>query len=309
VYSTDWHTATMAKSSRAAGSNQYRTRVAVVSVSPAHPPDQLAGLRQQQADAQQQFKKQQPAEKQHLKYLREPREEKLALPRQINTDSRRLAKADRQPAVICGRLWETSCQALVGPPSWSHGQHPTVWDQQTKALDLDCPPGLLGWLAQSRNTSVRRGVAGNPSSPPGLLGQLTSDPDPWVRQGVAGNPSSPPGLLGQLTSDPNPQVRQGVAWNPSSPAGLLGQLTSDPDPWVRQGVAGNPSSPPGLLGQLTSDPDPRVRQGVAGNPSSPPGLLRQLLLDESTDVSKTAADNPALPRYVRAMWQLAHSTA
>ena len=53
MYGTGWHTAAMAETGRAAGSNQYRARLAAVSVSPVHLLDQLTDLRQQQTGAEQ----------------------------------------------------------------------------------------------------------------------------------------------------------------------------------------------------------------------------------------------------------------
>jgi len=119
----------------------------------------------------------------------------------------------------CGEVWGTRCRAWVGPPDYTHGEHPPPGAREAQARDPECPPGMLQLLAEDPNWEVRWRVASNPSCPPGVLAALAGDHHAGVRWRVAGNPASPPGVLAALARDPGEWVRWAVARNPGCPRG------------------------------------------------------------------------------------------
>jgi len=126
----------------------------------------------------------------------------------------------------CGEIWGTGCRAWVGPPDWSHGNHPAKEARWAVAQHPGCPPQALEWLAEDPMAWVRGGVARNPQSPPQLLQLLARDPEWRVRRAVAGNPACPPQVLRALARDRDEQVRVAALANPACPQHwrALGQL-------------------------------------------------------------------------------------
>jgi len=230
------------------------------------------------------------------------------------------AQTDTRPE-LTGKCWEfwgvfgaipgTQCTVPVGPPSWSHGNHPDVTARRNAAMRYytatgsSPQPEIMRLLAQDPDPEVRRLVARNSRTPPAILELLAHDPDPEIRRETAWSSNALPATVELLARDPDPQTREGAACHSGS-LRTLRRLAHDHDPQVRSGTARNIITPPALLEQLARDPDPEVRCGTAMNDHTPPATLEQLLQDTEHKVSELASRHPNLPRAARAMWQLAH---
>jgi len=169
------------------------------------------------------------------------------IPLSIVTSTDLLSQVDTGQA-RCGDVWGTKCKALVGPPDWSHGSHPST---DNKLL-----------------------VAKNPNTPIEILTGLAQDQDKWVRQEVAKNPNTPTETLTKLAQDQNMWVRREVVWNPNTPVETLTGLAQDQNMQVRyntrNNMAANPNTPPEVLVQLLTDQNPGIRKAALDNPSLPP---------------------------------------
>jgi len=182
--------------------------------------------------------------------------------------------------VPCDQVWGGGCTHPVGPPRWSHGDHPISARKAIIALHYDCPPEIFELLAQ--------------------------DPDKTVRYLVAGNKHCPPEIIGRLARDAATYVFSQAATHPNCPAQQLWELCVLDGP-TRHAVAGNPSCPPELLSQLARNEWWKVREAVALNGSCPAETLERLLQDPEIEVSWAAAYHPQISAALRAMWQLAHN--
>jgi hypothetical protein len=145
--------------------------------------------------------------------------------------------------MACGQVWGNKCPVMVGPPIWSHAQHPTPGAQLRTAVYPRAAAVALQHLAKTGEQPIRWKVAGNPACPVATLRALAVDPSWGVRFRVAGNPTTPPDLLRTLAADQHEQVRWGVAENPHAPSSTLERMLQDPDPIVRGCTLDNPSLP------------------------------------------------------------------
>ena len=190
-----------------------------------------------------------------------------------------------------------------------------------EAEEASTDPERLAELAASEETSVRGGVARNPSTPLAVLTRLADDPEVWVCLGLAGNPSTPEEILTRLSEDSYSKLRQVVAGNPSTPVEVLARLAEDPDHGVRRqiyhparlselaaignenlrvGVAASLATPVEVLGGLATDEEASVRESVAGNILAPTGVVADLASnDPCFPVRKRALLNPVCPNDVR----------
>lgn len=167
------------------------------------------------------------------------------------------------------------------------------------------PDDLLEQLSQDRDSGVRTGVAYHRELPDSARQRLAGDTDPTVRTLIADRLDQGSPLFAQMAQDGTPGVRQGVANNPKCPAGLLSLLAYDPERTVRAAVARNQRTATGMLAYLGGDRDDEVRAMAASNPRTPSETLKQLLQDNTEWVRRCTLANPSLPRYLRAMGDLA----
>lgn len=187
--------------------------------------------------------------------------------------------------VICGELYDTKCTRTVGPPDWSHDNHPSP--------------------------RSRRLAAGDRRTPPEVLERLLKDNTDWlVLHGVLRNKSCPPSVLRYLGEKPNTSanVLELVAAHSNCPSDILNALVGQRlSLGVRMKALCNPKCPPEALGPLAKDNDYRVRICVAKHRRCPPETLQELLQDRDLEVRQAALGNARLPRAARAMYQLAHN--
>jgi len=131
----------------------------------------------------------------------------------------------------CGELWGGQCQTVVGPPDWSHGDHPDLRLARDAAKSAGTPWPVLMYLSASANGEIRLGVLGNPACPPAVLDVFQDGDLPrnmMEREAVGGNPAAPVRALQRLSWDSAWEVRRAVVRNPSCPPMVLrrlGQLT------------------------------------------------------------------------------------
>ena len=202
------------------------------------------------------------------------------------------AGQDISQLVKCDQIWDNYCQVLVGPPSWSHGTHPSPISKRRAAIWPSTPPTVLAWLAE------------NPGGMPDSNRQ-PRPPDTRVLERVASNPHTPPATLGKLAHSPYITVVREAAGNINTPPEVLGWLSLHADlSNICEKVAGNPSSPITTLSQLAQDTHSNVRLQIAMNGSTPLAVLELLIRDTNSEVAAAAAYHPAVPAAIRAMWQL-----
>jgi hypothetical protein len=209
----------------------------------------------------------------------------------------------------CGTLYFTNCYALVGPPTWSHGRHPSEGDQRVAARAQTTPGPVLARLALSRSQSVRQSVAENRNTTGPVLAGLAADPHVSVRAAAARHSRTPGPALSRLADDHDMYVRALAAANPHLPVRAMRRLYRDPEAMVRFGLAANRRCPPRILEQFHLQGEDFLDLHIARNPGCPAPLLEQLLRHHDPQVAQAAIDNPALPRYLRAFSQLAGRTA
>jgi Leucine rich repeat variant len=117
------------------------------------------------------------------------------------------------------------------PTSWL--EQASVEARKTLARARQTRVALLDRLANDRDASVRREVAGNPRTPDAILQKLANDEESDVRKNVAENPQTCLPLLQKLACDRSYTVREAVARHPYTPISVLQQLAEDDKNYVR----------------------------------------------------------------------------
>ena len=182
--------------------------------------------------------------------------------------------------LVCGQLWDTQCQKIVGPPSWSHDSHPSQRSRRLAAQDRRTPPEVLGWLLQDNH-------------------------DWLVLDGVSRNKASPPAALRQIAEMNSKDIQLTVAGHRNCPSDVLDMLVQSAHRNVRCRAVAHPACSPDTLERLAEGTDPQMRLGAATHRRCPPSALEKLLQDRDHQVRQAAANNPKLPKSIRAMYQLA----
>lgn len=157
-----------------------------------------------------------------------------------------LGQAAEPPSelVECGSVWGIKCGVRVGPPRWSHDDHPAFWMKAQAAERPGVPLHMLEMLARDTDSTMRARTAKNPTCPSSMLVRLARDSSVYVRWEAAKNPCCPPDILGRMgQGEPDDTIRQSVAANPGCPPATLERLLLDPVHAVAAAAADNPSQP------------------------------------------------------------------
>lgn len=167
------------------------------------------------------------------------------------------------------------------------------------AQNPDTPKYVLRKLAYYENSDkrkqsrIRSGVAGNPSTPPGILETFVHQ-DAQVRSRLATNRNTPVYILKQLAEDEDLDVRYRIASNPSTPTHILraymqgnyDEYLDGSDKEVRitlHGIARNPNAPEDILSILAEHENSEIRINLARNPATPPHILEKLAKSAKRD--------------------------
>lgn len=155
----------------------------------------------------------------------------------------------------CGQVWSSDCPVMVGPPNWSHDDHPDLATKISVAFEVYNSPAIWRSFSLDEDVRVRHRVAANPHCPPDVLDTLSQDLNVTVRCAVADNHSCPPAILQYLIADTHEAVCLYVAANPNCPARALNVLLRHPSARVQQRAASHPNLPAPALAmwQLAHD--------------------------------------------------------
>lgn len=152
-------------------------------------------------------------------------------------------------------------------------------------------PDMLRALADHRDSSVRKAVAGTPTAPADVLDRLADDRAPHVREAVASNPAASPDTLRRIAVHPiaNEILAICLCLNPATPADLLDRYAEIGTDYLLNAIAKNPAAPGRLLDRITDlyfSPEggqPRLTmaaRSLAANPATPTASLLRLAADD-----------------------------
>jgi len=191
--------------------------------------------------------------------------------------------------MTCGQVWGTRCQHQVGPPDYSHDQHPSQWDTQRRLRDTDCPPeAFVAAVHTTNDPDVRRLLAQHPNCPRAVLLTLVNDPDPGVIRLLMGRSPPEPGLLENIASK-HPHRLHEIIQNPYCPDYFINLLiTPDADPLARVQAARRTPWRPDWHLHLVEDELPEVRWEIAAHEGCTADILRHLTNDPDLRVARMA---------------------